>query len=253
MTEQLEFLPNAFYDLIVFGSSTVLFALGVSVGFGWWNWARITQVRTLDAVLVTGAVIFFGYEYGRVAEAWSALLVQGPLRYIGRHTRWFASPDFCNDLREAESALGLEQEVPGSRNGGKWTVYFYANVIDPRIGADLLKRYAWEKASRNSAFTTCLLFMISLLCPLLRRAGVWFPFRGSWTFGSWEFTVMVAIGVLFTYVEYYKRNCWNQDLIRKVLPVLKRAESLHYHEPKEVRLLPNSRVEVSIKGVRSGG
>src|SRR5258708_5312023 len=144
MAERSDFLPNAFYDLIVFGSSTILFAIGFTIGFGWWDLSRVSQLKTFDVVLLFAALMFFGYEYGRLAEAWSSLIVQAPLKFLNRHMGRWGNADFCNDLSNAEIALNL-CDVAGGRKGGKWTVYFHAMLVDPRIGSDLMKRYAWEK------------------------------------------------------------------------------------------------------------
>lgn len=227
MTEKLEFFPNVFYDLIVFVSSTVTFGAGWAIGLGWLNTHRLSEAKAFDVILIIGAVLILGYEYGRVAETWSAVLVQSPLRFIGKHSPFLKSKDFCVEHPSVEHDLKLEC-LPGARPGGKWAVYFYAQLVDSRLGSDLLKRYAWEKLSRNSGFTFCCLFLMSTACLGLRFAGMSLPFQGSWRFGSVRFTVISAVMMVLTYYEYYKRNCWNCDLIKRVLPVLHRAEELHF-------------------------
>ena len=71
MEARLDFLPNAFYDLIVFTSSTVTFWLAVTVGLGWLNWEKVAEASAFDVVLIGVAIVVVGYEYGRIAEAWS--------------------------------------------------------------------------------------------------------------------------------------------------------------------------------------
>lgn len=240
MDDKFEFVPNAFYDLIVFTSSTVTFGVGWGVGLGVLTGDRISEARAFDVVLIIAGVLIFGYEYGRIAEAWSSVFVQSPLRFLGKHTRFFRSADFCSEHPSLEADLKLSA-LSAARPGGKWAAYFYAMVVDPRLGTDLLKRYAWEKLSRNSGFTFCTLFLTSLTCAVLRVTGINLPFQGHWTFGTARFTAVSAALVILTYYEYYRRNCWNYDLIRRVLPVLERAEELHFwHNHRLVLEEPNS-------------
>ena len=226
MDNRLSSIPNAFYDLIVFASSTFTFAIGVFFGVGLYQGDWYKSLGTANVFLIFAALIFLSYEYGRIAEAWSADLVQNPLKFIRNKTRFLNNPDFLADLSDIEEALGLSTLIE-TRKGGKWTVYFYAMQINPMLGTDLLKRYAWEKLSRNSAFTFCILTIISVISGILNSISfITIPFQGQWTFGSIGYSLISLTLMVFTYYEYYRRNCWNNDLLEKVLPVLYRAEDL---------------------------
>jgi hypothetical protein len=226
MESKLDFLPNAFYDLIVFTSSTVTFGVVIAIGVGWTNLAQIQHVGIVDATLLGIIILIVGYEYGRIAEAWSALVVQSPLRFLSKHKIGFGDPMFLAEPTGVDAAFDLPTFAE-SRNGGKWAVYYYATVVNPRLGSDLLKRYAWEKLARNSAFNNALILVASFVAAGLRFAHVALPFGGAWTFGGLGFTCAVAVAVGVTYFEYYQRNCWNMDLLRRVMPVLRRAEDIH--------------------------
>jgi len=139
--DKLQFFPNAFYDLIVFGSSTVIFAVGVALGIGFVDSATLKNIGSVDVILIFSGLLFLGYEYGRIAEAWSSALVQGPLSAIHKMVGERGNQDFLSDISEVEEALSLPA-VKGARPGGKWAIYFYVMTINPRLGSDLLKRYA---------------------------------------------------------------------------------------------------------------
>ncbi len=219
-------IPNAFYDLIVFASSTVLFAGGMFFGLGQHHAEWYKQLGTGNVVLIFAGLLFLSYEYGRIAEAWSAALVQRPLKFLRDHTRLMKNEDFLAPLDKVEGALGLDA-TKSLRNGGKWAVYFYAMAVNPKLGTDLLKRYAWEKLSRNSAFTFCLLSAISIAAYVADLLpGVDVPLKGGWTFGSLEYSAIVCLMTVVTYAEYYQRNCWNNDLLERVIPVLAKAADL---------------------------
>lgn len=226
---QLSAIPNVFYDLIVFLTPTATLVAGIVVGVGGIEQIPILdrlEVTALNAIALLGLLIVASYEFGRLAEAWSAAVVQTPLRWIARETgrlgrfSVFQDENFCANLKPQVSSLGL----PGqSAAGDKWTLYFYAFLISPGIGSDLLKRYAWEKLARSSGFTLALLFATSVVVGLLSVCGLGPGASGPWTFGSLRLAAAYGALAALTYIEYYRRNCWNNDLLRKVLPVLKEA------------------------------
>ena len=166
--------------------------------------------------------IVASYEYGRIAEALSAYLVQNPLKFLVKHTKFFNKEyknDFLKGREEIYKVLKLEEPYDG-RKGDKWAIYLYAFSKNPLIGADLLKRYAWEKLSRNSAFTYAALLIISIGF-IVRDVIVSQTFNyQSFQFGSLAYTTACLIMVFLTYVEYYRRNVWNYDLLTKAIPVL---------------------------------
>lgn len=232
MLEKLDF-PNAFYDFIVFVGSSLVFAVGLYVGIGGPAQNLLGGLGTFEFVWVLVALIFFGYEYGRIAEAWSYWMVQRPLAFISRHTLFLKNPDFLAETPDEEVVLHLPS-FAGARKKNKWTLFFYASLVNPSLGSDLLKRYAWEKLSRNSAFTFCVLLLVSIASGILIHYQIIPPFIGNWTFGTLELGLALGTLTFMTYLEYYQRNCWNNDLLIKVLPVLMRAEELLREAKKSI-------------------
>jgi hypothetical protein len=226
MGKEISNVPNAFYDLIVFSSSSILFLFGVAWGVDSINGSLIDNLDAKYSIIIFVGIFFFSYEYGRIVEAWSSTIVQTPISWIKKHTSFFPSNDYLHELNEVESCLDIEIK-DGTRKGGKWTVYFYAMALDPKLGSDLLKRYAWEKLARNSASTFLILFLISFLSFIFSSyLGSKEYFYGDWKFGSYQYTLALFTLTLLTYFDYYKRNCWNNDLILKVINTLKKVESL---------------------------
>jgi len=237
--EKYSLFPNAFYDFIVFVGSTTVFVVGLFIGVGGLGktWLRTLDFRAIDALLVVGVVVLASYEYGRIAEAWSAVVVQRPLVFIAKRTSWLQDPDFLANLSISDLQLRLPS-IPEAKQGNKWTVYFYASLVSPWLGSDLLKRYAWEKLARNSAFSYAVLWATSIVTGdlgiVMHKLSV-----GNWGFGTTEYSVLLGVLTIVTYYEYYRRNCWNNDLLVKVLPVLIKAEEL-VRETKYIQIVPGS-------------
>lgn len=218
-TEGIKYIPNAFYDMMVFIVPTMQICAFGYIGISSINISKFEDISGTSLVILILALILVSYEYGRMAEALSAYVVQGPLKFIGKHTRFFRNQDFMRDREEIYDVLGLDRCYDG-RKGDKWAIYLFAFYKKPVIGSDLLKRYAWEKLARNSAFTYAILFFISLvrgiyLC-VSGQGILWLPFD----FGNGAFTITCAVLVYLTYLEYYRRNIWNYDLLTKAIPII---------------------------------
>lgn len=220
MEDRVGSIPNAFYDLIVFVTPSLIFGLGVTVGLGGYRSLRNLEAPSdLNSTVILVVLALVGsYEYGRIAEAWSANIVQRPLAWLMR-LGVLKNEDFLAVHPYAYQKLGLEESADG-RAADKWVLYLFAFSEHAGIGGDLLKRYAWEKLSRSSAFTYCLLLFASLLTGSLYLLGLVSLPAGRWGFGGWVFTLATTILAMATFTEYYKRNCWNFDMLVKVMPVL---------------------------------
>lgn len=228
-------IPNLFYDLIVFLTPSLTFTLCLIIGLG--DFA-IEPIEVLADKINSGGVdfiamaliglvtfIFLAYEYGRLTEAlssWINALIKA-LRTKGIFFR--KNSDFSIDFENEIRKLNLHNMLDPNRMD-KWTIFFYAMRFQPRIGADILKRYAWEKLSRSSCFTFLVLLTISLVFKiefefrLLRFIGLELLDTGNYGFGSLTFTFNSFILFLLTLYEFYRRKSWNNDLLIKVLPVI---------------------------------
>jgi hypothetical protein len=225
MDERLEAaFPNVFYDLIVFVAPSVLLTTGVVAGLGGWPFVERGGIKgdigATDVLIILLIFVFLGYEYGRLAEALSETVVGRPLRFLSARHWAFRNCDFNAILTEEVGKLPVDAPAE-NRKGSKWTIYFFATLVAPEIGRDLLKRYAWEKLSRSSAMTLALLLTCSVIVLALRFTNVANVHAlGTWGFGSIRYTTALTVLTMATYYEYYKRNCWNNDLLCKTLPVL---------------------------------
>lgn len=227
-------VPNFFYDLIVFVAPSVLIVLGLALGLPGvmaklLPTIELKDIGAIDFIVVIFAVLFVAYEYGRLVEAVSHTCVTQVIRAL-THYRcfrgFFQSPDFGLNLAEQVEKLGLSIDLPEGRKNNKWTIYFYALLYCPHIGMDLMKRYAWEKLARSSAFTFLVLFLASLVILIVRLFGARSNMCGEYGFGSAVYTLAALVFTLLTYQEFYLRKCWNNDLLVKVLPVLVAASKI---------------------------
>lgn len=223
--ERFGAVPNFFYDFIVFVAPTIGIAAGISLGLtGSFDiieqWLK--SIGLVGAIGMSLLIFFASYEYGRLAETYSDLFVGRVVNYVRRWgVRWlFQDSDYRRNLSEEISKLPLPELDLKDRRDSKWTVYFFALYVNPKIGEDLLKRYAWEKLARSSAFSAFVLLVASVLAFLYHVAfgpGAKLPL---FQFGGIAYTGFAFLLYVILLVDYYKRNCWNNDLLMSVLPVL---------------------------------
>ena len=222
-------IPNYFYDLIVFVSPSILIIIGFALGYFGWFYDKIKalllNLGAIDILVVILVLLFIAYEYGRLAEALSHSFVAQSIKLL-RKINIFTSPDYSIDFTNSVELLDLPVEITESKKGNKWTIYFFALLHCPNIGQDLLKRYAWEKLSRSSAFTFLILFLFSLTYQVMFLFTSKYDIVGTIGFGTWYYTLISFFLVLITYYEFYRRKCWNNDLLIKVLPILISASKL---------------------------
>lgn len=225
-------LPNFFYDIIVFLIPTLLFGIGLVLGLGWereiitfFSSGKLEGWQTLWLII---AFLLASYEYGRVAETFSDTLVAAPLRFLHRKKILFRNKDFSRDLCDEAKQLNLKKSAVASRTGSKWTIYVFALIFTPALGIDLIKRYAWEKLARSSAFSCALLALISISFAYFNRAST----MNDWQFGGIKYTGVALLSYIVVSIDYYKRNAWNHDLLVTVIPVLASAVASHKADSK---------------------
>jgi hypothetical protein len=217
-------LPNIFYDLIVFISPSILLILGILIGTEFWPYLVLRKynisIGAINFLVIILGFIFLGYEYGRLAETISCLFIADPIRYLSRRKLFFKNPDYCAFLEKEVDSINIPSPANPNKRGSKWAIYFYALYVLPNIGQDLLKRHAWEKLARSSAFTYFILFFFSVVSMLLNNLNIFNIQFAQYGFNSTPYLLATFVLVLFTSYEYYQRNCWNNDLLCKVIPVL---------------------------------
>jgi hypothetical protein len=214
--------PNIFYDIIVFLTPTITFLFALSIGLH----DRITvlardpafSIDIATMILVGLALFFASYEFGRVAETYSDVFVARPIRWLHKRGWLFKNPDYNVDLSEQVRMTGVDGDLFFGRAKSKWTIFFFALEYIPHVGSDLLKRYAWEKLARSSAFAIFLIFMVSVL---MYGYHLITGYEASpWAFGSIELTLVSLFLYLVWTFDYYQRNCWNCDLLITTMPVI---------------------------------
>ena len=222
-------VPNFFYDLIVFVGPSLLFLGLLLYGFGVVTADNISGISASvgagSAALFTLFALFFGYEYGRTAEALSSPIVAGLISFLVRKGL-IPAGDYDLSLED----VVREMPIPVLRNsvgrpGSKWALYMYASVVSPDLGKDLLKRYAWEKLARSSAFTFVLLTLLSVICLTIRIvlpscSSPMQNYLSDKPIASLIFLLSTLFLAIIAYFEYYKRNSWNNDLLIKSAPIL---------------------------------
>lgn len=219
------FVPDIFYEIIAYFFSGGLFiALGSLAMVEPDVLKRIAiYVFSLGLPVQIGLVVFAGvltYSYGQLASTLSAPFVADPVgKIVKKISRW-TSPDFRIDFSDTVKAYGLSDKLPTSKINNKWTLMFYLNVKVPEIGKDIMKRYAREKLARINAFNMFLLIVLAILSligerfQLGQRLGLSAVLRAADPLWLVLYIVLIAV---YSY-EYYKRKCWNNDLLIKVMP-----------------------------------
>lgn len=215
--------PNIFYDVIVFLTPTLTLLLGIATGSSSldnvWKFLTTGQGSTLSVLIVSLVVFFVGYEYGRLAETFSDSVVALPLRVLKR-LGLLRKGDFGRSLGRQVELLGVELAMFEGRTKSKWSLYFYAMQNAPLLGADLLKRYAWEKLARSAGFSFFLLSMTSAVTIIVNRCGGSSYFSADFGFGTAKFLLVALILYLLCLVDYYRRNAWNADLLITTIPII---------------------------------
>lgn len=239
-------LPNIFYDVIVFLTPTLTFSTGLTIGFSLYDrvWKSVVAEGSATLSVVVGILLIFiiGYEFGRLAETFSDLVVGKPIRFLGRKKILCKNPDFQRDLSKQVLSLGIAETLFSGRIKSKWSLYFFALEHAPYIGADLLKRYAWEKLARSASFAFFSLGVLSVCFVLFNVFAPTKVYDSPPQIGSWPFLFACFFMYVVCLVDYYKRNCWNSDLLITTMPIIidavqRRERGIVGHPPPEEELI----------------
>lgn len=252
--------PNFFYDLIVFMTPSLTLTIAILTGLGNYGFAYIAG--TLGKIKIEGIdsfvlfiffffiFLFVAYEYGRLAEALSIWVGDLIRLFRKKGIMFLKEKDYNINFKPEIEKLNLHLSLKDDKMG-KWTIYFYAMRFTPGIGNDILKRYAWEKLSRSSAFTYGIVFLASIFMVFIRALeikslfGYVFLNTGPFGFGSLVYTLSSFGLMVFTTYEYYRRKSWNNDLLVKVLPVI---TSEHPADKIKIPLGPESKATTESSG-----
>lgn len=236
-----DYIPNTFYEVIAyFGSATVLVLLAC-IGFAEIDFIRrigdfARALKGQELALLCIIVLALVYAYGQLASTLSAPFIADPVGHLVKKLGKRVSPDFRMDFTDVVCQYGLHHCLPDNRVNNKWTLMFHLLVKSPSVGRDMLKRYAREKLARINALNALFMACLSVLTwiPYVRAARTFDALRPYIrTASPWFLLVCAALTAVFSY-EYYKRKCWNNDLLVKVLPVaMGRKESRRRSKDKK--------------------
>ena len=192
------------YEFIAYFGSASIFSVLAILGFV--KFSTVDHVlhiaRTLNSYQLTIALLIasvLAYSYGQVASAFSGPAVAGPVSKLARLAKRHASPDFFLSFDSAVRAYGLQGELPD--------------------GKVIMKRYAREKLARVNTLNAAILLAASVIAYARRLLpGATYP-PGLHKPSLWFVAFVALLVPVFAY-EYYKRHCWNNDLLLKVLPAV---------------------------------
>lgn len=218
-------VPSSFYEIIAyFGSGALCIAL-FCIGFtertalsAFADWLSVQSAPQTIALLVVLALV--AYTYSQLVSALSAQLIGTPVKFVVGKLK-SSSEDFKEDFTSLVQSHRLAGFLPQKKLNNKWTLYFFLLAVVPEIGRDLLKRYAREKLARINATNMLFLLALAIAAKILNLTGwsVYFPLRHVIQIPTTGFTSICAALLMGFVYEYYKRKCWNNDLLTKVFPV----------------------------------
>lgn len=223
-------LTASLYEVIAYFGSACLALLLFATGLLDRSTAAALQaslgaLNTPEKVLLVVAAGTVTYVYGQLASALSSTIIGSTVSGFANRYPNRLSGDFNFNFSNIVEQCGLTDGLPASKHNSKWTIIYFIISAAPYLGRDVLNRQARERLARINATNMLFLATLSLLGLLLNAIGFRPPEDilslvrvPSLTFAL----VCIALGIVFTY-EFYKRKCWNNDIIVKILPAVRRV------------------------------
>jgi hypothetical protein len=172
-------------------------------------------------LIVVGTVT---YVYGQLASALSATVIGVPIARLTRRFSKRTSSDFDYDFSALVSSCALDVDLPIKKRNNKWTLIYFIITKTPNVGRDIIKRQARERLARINATNMLFLAVLSMFGLLAKWTGLstHLPLRDVLRVPSPSYVALcMLLGAAFAF-EYYKRRCWNNDLLVKILPAIRR-------------------------------
>lgn len=230
-------IPNTLYEVIAYFSSGSLFILlgFLSIVEDDATSSITTAFFALDVYEQIAMILVLGiltYIYGQLASTLSAPLIADPVGRLIRRMNKRVSSDFRVNFSSILDSYGLSEKIPEGKRNNKWTLMFYLLLNAPNLGNDLMKRYAREKLARINAFNMLLLFILTIFSKLssLLDLDIFYSLTKFFKVAHpiWFFVFFILV-ILYCY-EYYKRKCWNNDLLIKVLPIAELSKNMQKNQ-----------------------
>ena len=217
---------SSLYEIVVYFGSTSLAVILASVSLvkpsvllGAVAWiATLGAAQQIVLLLVSATV---AYVYGQLASTLSSTLIGRQIRRLSRLLPQKYTEDYLYDFTEAVERLGFKDRLPPEKINNKWTLLFFVRSKNPGIARDLSKQQMRERLARLNALNILLLLTLNLSHILIIHSGYQLPPTSilKEIVSPYWVGVFAVLLLLFSY-EFYKRACWNNDLIVKVLPVV---------------------------------
>ena len=216
-------LSSSLYEVIAyFGSASLAFVL---FSIGLLDDPLFTALkqffRSLNAAELTILVIIavtIAYVYGQFASALSASVIGGSVSRFARKFHPKGWHDYNYDFTSLVASFFTEDNhIPDNKKNNRWTLVYLVIVMTPAIGADILKRQARERLARINSMNMALLMTASMAASIVSALGMLPGFHPP---SMWFAALCAVLSCLFAY-EYYKRRCWNNDLLVKILPAIR--------------------------------
>jgi hypothetical protein len=172
-------------------------------------------------LIVLGTVT---YVYGQFASALSSSVIGVPISRLAKRFPKWASSDFDYDFSALVSSCSLDVDLPSKKRNNKWTLIYFIITKTPNIGSDIIKRQARERLARINATNMLFLAVLSMFGFLARWTGLstQLPLRDALRVPSpWYVALCMLLAAAFAF-EYYKRRCWNNDLLVKIFPAIRK-------------------------------
>lgn len=174
-------------------------------------------------LIVVGTVT---YVYGQLASALSATVIGVPISRLVKRFPKRISSDFEYNFSALVSSCSLDVDLPTRKRNNKWTLIYFIITKAPNVGRDIIKRQARERLARINATNMLFLAVPSMFVLLAKWTGlsIHLSLQGVLRVPSpWFVALCMLLAAAFAF-EYYKRRCWNNDLLVKILPAIRKVD-----------------------------
>ena len=219
---------SSLYEIVVYFGSTSLAVILASVSLLKTTvisdaaiWIATLGAAQQVILLIVSATV--AYVYGQLASTLSSTIIGRQIRHMSSLLPEKYVADYRYDFSDAVEQIGVKDRLPPSKVNNKWTLLFFIRTKHPDISRDLSKRQMRERLARINALNMLVLLFTSISHIIIVRNGYQVTSNSIWKESIplyWP-VVFGVLSFLFSY-EFFKRACWNNDLIVKFLPVINR-------------------------------
>lgn len=209
MKNTLDRLPNAFYDVIAYFFSGIIFAtIFFYTRYPFDEIIKFFEKKSIaENVLIVLIAITFMYIWGQISSTLSSYMVKKPIVFILKKILKSEEDEFFFKYDNVLEKFPILNDYPKKYRGNYWTLIYYIFLISPAIGSDVMKRYARCKLSRINSFNFFLLT-------------IYLIYMNVFDDPSNRINLVHNIGLLLItivmYIDFYQRQKWFNDIIIKI-------------------------------------